>query len=134
MLEKHPEFIIGAITVKKQNVARHIQQDGNKLYNYMMGLSLIEKIENHETCKITRDNRSVKVLSGSSCIDYLQTQIWFHRERAAIVTDNPTDSKHDLGIQFIDWITNMVWSAYEDQYQNWFNIMSAQLHIKQLFF
>ncbi len=66
MLLKYPALQLGAITVKKQNVARHLRSDGNKLYNYMIGLSALEEVEDHLTCKLTRDNRSVKVASGNS--------------------------------------------------------------------
>lgn len=134
MMEKKPYFKLGAITVKKQNVGTHIQNDGNTLYNYMMGHSLIDKIQDHLTCKISRDFRSVKVLSGQSCVDYLQTIIWFHNNKKAILTDNPTHSHTDDGVIFIDWITNIVWSKYEDNYPDWCNLLGAHIIEQQLLF
>jgi len=85
LMTKKPYFHLGAITVKKENVGAHIRRDGNTLYNYMMGHSLIGHIENHISCKISRDYRSVKVLSGQSCVDYIQTIIWFHRNKTTVV-------------------------------------------------
>lgn len=134
MLKKYPDFILGAITVRKEGVDAEFRNDGNTLYNYMMGESLLDYIDSHETCKITRDNRSVKVLSGSSCIDYLQTLTFFHRMRKTILKDNPTHSHTDDGIIFIDWITNIVWSKYEDSYPAWCNALGMHLQEKQLFF
>lgn len=55
MLSKHPEFILGSVTVRKEGVDAAFRKDGNTLYNYMMGVSLLDYIDSHETCKITRE-------------------------------------------------------------------------------
>lgn len=134
MMSKRPHFHLGAITVKKEKVGMHIRIDGNTLYNFMMGTSLIDVIENDSACKVTRDNRSVKVLSGQSCIDYLQTLIWFHREKKTVLKDNPTHSHTDDGLIFIDWITNIVWSKYEDKFPKWCDLLSSHIVEKTLLF
>lgn len=134
MMRKYPDFILGAITAKKEAVNAAFRTDGNTLYNYMMGECLLDHIESHETSKISRDNRSVKVLSGSSCIDYLQTLTFYHRMKKAVLKDNPTDSHTDDGIIFIDWITNIVWSKYEDNYLAWYDLLNGCLIEKTLFF
>ena len=77
MLGKEPHAHLGAITVRKEHVADHIRQDGNKLYNYMMGLGLLDDIRKFQHVNLIRDNRSVKVRSGNSIGDYLQTKLWF---------------------------------------------------------
>lgn len=100
----------------------------------MIGISAIEVVENHTTCKLTRDNRTVKVASGNSCIDYLQTLVWFHKNKALILNDNPKHSHCDDGIIFIDWITNMVWSKYEDSYSQWCDLLKHHIQEKKLFF
>jgi hypothetical protein len=64
----------------------------------------------------TGDMRSIKVDSGNSCIDYLQTILWLHRKKTIILTDNPKHNYNDDGIIFIYWITNVVWSMHEDNY------------------
>ena len=134
MLEKHPDFILGGITVRKEGVDPEFRKDGNTLYNFMMGESLLDYIDTNETCKITRDNRRVKVLSGSSCIDYLQIVTFFHRMKKTILKDNPSDSHTDDGIIFIDWITNIVWSKYEDKYAVWCDSLGKHIQEKRLFF
>lgn len=134
MIQKKPHFHLGAITVKKELVEAHIRNDGNTLYNYMMGESLIELIEDHISCKVSRDNRKVKVLSERSCIDYLQTIIWFHKKKKTILTDNPLHSHTDDGIIFIDWITNIVWSKYEDKYSKWCDMLGGYITEKKLLF
>lgn len=134
LLTAKPHFHLGAITVKKESVASHVRKDGNTLYYYMMGESLLDLIENDDACKISRDYRSVKVLSGQSCIDYLQTMIFFHRNKATLLTDNPTHSHTDDGIVFIDWITNIVWSKYEDKYDKWCNTLGDMITEKKIYF
>ncbi len=134
MMNRYPDFILGAITTKKEGVETPFRKDGNTLYNYMMGIGILNKIDNHTTCKITRDNRSVKVLSGSSCIDYLQTLMFHHKKKTTVLTDNPIESHTDDGIIFIDWITNIVWSKYEDKYFKWCAILDDCLQEERLFF
>lgn len=134
MMAKYPHFYLGAITVKKEGVQAPFRRDGNTLYNFMMGESLLDQIDAHATCKITRDNRSVKVLSGSSCIDYLQTLTFFHRKKTTVLTDNPIDSHTDNGVIFIDWITNIVWSKYEDNFANWCNLLGTHINEQTLYF
>lgn len=134
MMQKYPDFVLGAITAKKENVHAHIRVDGNKLYNYMMRLALVDKIQDHQSCKITRDNRSVKVASGNSLIDYLQTFIWLENNKPAILTDNPRASHTEEGLIFIDWITNIVWSKHEDEYAGWCDQLSGYIEEIELYF
>lgn len=129
-MAKYPDLTLGAITVKKEEVLPHIRKDPNMLYNYMMRLALIDKVQDHQSCKITRDNRSIKVASGNSCIDYLQTYIWMEKNKSTVLVDNPQHSHTDDGLIFIDWITNMVWSKYEDKCDHSYN--QIQAHTKEI--
>lgn len=42
MCEQHNDIHLIAIVVKKENVLGHIRSDGNKLYNYMIRLALLD--------------------------------------------------------------------------------------------
>jgi hypothetical protein len=123
MLAAHPGMHLGAITVRKENVSAHIRIDGNKLYNYMIKLGTLHVIQTHATSKLVRDNRTVKVESGNSCIDYLQTTVWFEHNSMVLLSDFPTHSHMDDGIIFIDWITNIVWKHFEDGQSSAYNIL-----------
>lgn len=123
MLTAHPQMHLGAITVRKERVATHIRIDGNKLYNYMIKLGTLGVVQHHQTSRLIRDNRTVKVESGNSCIDYLQTIMWFEHNSPAILSDAPTHSHMDDGIIFIDWITNIVWKHFEDGVSGPYNIL-----------
>jgi len=53
--------------------------DGNKLYNYMLKCSLLDKMKIHlqGDINLIRDNKNVKVKSGNSLGDYLEITLWF---------------------------------------------------------
>jgi hypothetical protein len=134
LIRNNSDIQIGAITVKKDNVQPHIQNDGNKLYNYMLRLSLLENINSCDTVNLIRDNRSVKVKSGNSLIDYLQTALWFEMGAKTKIIDLPSDSKQVQNLIFIDWINNIIWSHHEDSNSAAFNIVHPAIRRKNLFF
>lgn len=70
-----PDIRLRAITVRKENVEAHIRTDPNKLYNYMLKLALVEEVEHEPNVTLIPDPRSIKVGSGHSMIDYLQTSL-----------------------------------------------------------
>lgn len=128
LLTARTYFHLGAITVNKESVPSYIRNDANKLYNYMIHLSVINGVLEHNTCKITRDFRSVKAAKVNNCIDYLQTIVWLHENKPLLLKDNPTHSHTDDGIIFIDWITNIVWSKYEDKYSKWCDLLGTHIN------
>lgn len=133
-LIKNTDFQLGAITVKKEKVMAHIRTDGNKLYNYMIGQSILPKILTSPSISLIRDMRSVKVESGKSCHEYLQIRLWFDFGTPTVITDLPTFSHTNKCLIFIDWITNFVWSYYEDGANVPFEILAPKLLNQTLFF
>lgn len=134
MLRKNPDLKIGAITVEKVNVAKHIQEDGNKIYNFMLKLSLLDKIKNVQLANLIRDNKSVKVKSGNSLIDYLQMELMFEFLTDTKIVDIPSESHNVQNLIFIDWINNIVWSNFEDSNSSAYNILNKYIDCKRLFF
>lgn len=134
MLNKNPEFVLGAITVQKEKVFSHITKDPNILYNYLIRRSILYKIDKSPQARIIRDNRSVKVVNGKSCIDYLQTTLWFDHGSETQLYDHPTQSHTSLNIIFIDWITNIIWSHYESGRSDSYNILAPKLNNQTFLF
>ena len=134
LVSKHLDIQIGAITVKKFNVQSHIRQDSNKLYNYMLRLSLLEIISNEPIVSLIRDNRSIKVKSGNSLVDYLQTELCFELHSKTQIKDIPSDSKQVRNLILADWINNIVWGYYEDNNATAYNILKSVIKEKHLFF
>jgi len=88
-LARNPDIEIWAITVKKENVQEHIRKDPNKLYNYMIGLVLLDRIRQKPVVTFIPDKRSIKVESGNSLVDYLQIKLWFDLNVSTIIHNNP---------------------------------------------
>lgn len=123
-----------AITVKKENVQSHIRQDANKLYNYMIGLSLLNEMSKHPCITFVPDPRSIKVKSGNSLHDYLQTQLWFEMRSTTILTTEPCDSSANRNIQFSDMLSGIVQGHFEDGNADPWNKLSSNISYKTLFF
>lgn len=134
LLKMHPDLILGAITVNKTRVQDHIRSDPNKLYNYMMKLSILPKVVGLETVKIIGDERNIKVANGRNCVDYLQTTLWFELNTPTVIEECQQASHKNKNLIFIDWIANIVWSRYEDNSTIPFNVILPFLKNETLFF
>lgn len=134
LLSKNQDIKVGAITVQKVNVQSHIRQDSNKLYNYMLRLSLLDSVSNETIVSLVRDNRSIKVKSGNSLIDYLQTELWFELHSTTQIIDIPSDSKNVRNLILADWINNIIWGKYEDNNDEAYKILKDYILEKHLFF
>ncbi len=134
LLQKNPDIKIVYITVKKENVQQHIQSDTNLIYNYMMRLALLKEVDKYSVINLIRDNRSVKIKSGNTLINYLQTELYFSHGSSSKLVDIPSESKAVQNLVFIDWINNLIWSHYEDNNSSPYNILKANIYSNKLFF
>ena len=100
LVSMNPDFRIGAITVNKSKVKQHIREDSNKLYNYMIRLAILDVVKHEPMVNLIRDNKTVKVKSGNSLIDYLQTTLWFEMDSRTKLVDIPSDSKKVQNLNF----------------------------------
>ena len=123
-----------SITVRKENVKNHIRTDSNKLYNYMIGLSLLNEMSNHLAVNFLPDPRSIKVESGNSLHDYLQTKLWFEMQSETILTTTPCDSAASKNIQFSDMLSGIVQGHFEDGNSQPWSKLRLSISYKTLFF
>ncbi len=123
-----------AITVKKRNVQEHIRRDPNKLYNYMIRLLLIDEMANFDFVSFVPDPRSIKVQSGNSLHDYLQTILWFDKEVSTILNTIPCDSSCSHNVQFSDMLSGVVQSHFEDGRSQPLKALGTHITCKKLFF
>ncbi len=128
------ELSIYAITVKKENVLDHIRRDSNKLYNYMLRLALLDEMARHPVVTIIPDERSIKVKSGNSLVDYLQTSLWFEKNAPTRLHCTPGLSHKVLNLQFIDTIAHCIWRRYEFGDVAFYRTLRPHLREKRLFF
>ena len=134
LLQRKPQMQLAAITVRKERVQPHIRADGNKLYNYMTKLLLLHKIKKHPSVDFIPDPRTIKVKSGNSLVDYLQIELWFEHNALTTIHECPSESKTNLGLQYVDFIAHFVWRNYELNSSAAFNVLKRKLDNKVLFF
>ncbi len=131
---KYPEISYRAIVVQKCNVQDHIRTDPNKLYNYMVNLLLLDEMAKHDRVTFVPDPRSIKVESGNSLHDYLQTKLWFEKEVKTVLETIPRDSKYCHNLQFTDMLAGTVAAYFEHGHIDNWNVLSSRIALKKLFF
>jgi len=80
------------------------------------------------------DPRSIKVESGNSLHDYLQTELWFTENVRTILTTTPLDSKGCRGVQFADMLAGLIQQRFEDKNFDHIRACIRALKLKRLFF
>jgi hypothetical protein len=134
MCEANQDIYLITIVVKKENVLAHIRTDGNKLYNYMIKLALLDFMGKFDVVTLIPDPRSIKVKSGNSLHDYLQTELWFTNKASTNLITTPLDSKSCRGLQFSDMLAGLVQSRFEDNNASIFQLASKHIKVIRLFF
>lgn len=130
---------VHAITVKKENVEPKLRRDTNILYNYTVGLSLVERIlqEPQGTrVVITVDRRITSITSGFKFNEYLRYKIWYEKERQDINLEiYHLDSHETYALQGIDVICNSIFRKYNSNNYDLFNILQDKVKSdRRLFF
>ncbi len=134
MVEKQPDIKFLAITVFKEKVTGHMRKDGNKLYNYMMKLSLIEEMCKYDKVLLVPDARSVKVGSGNSLHDYLSINLTYEQRVETELQTQFCDSSCTPNLQFTDMLAGLVHHHYEDSHSKCWNMLRGYITSKPLFF
>jgi hypothetical protein len=134
MCEAHPDIFLHAITVKKQNVQDHIRADSNKLYNYMIRLSIVDRLAKYDDVVLIPDPRSIKVKSGNSLHDYLLIELWLVKGVKTALHTDPKDSSQCAGIQFADMLAGLVQGRFESNRFDCFRLLQPKISLKCLFF
>lgn len=134
LIKRQPLIQINIITVKKQNVKEHIRSDSNKLYNYMVNFAILDKIKSFPIVNFIPDPRTIRVASGNSLIDYIQTKLWFELNVSTTLIHMPMESKFNLNLQFIDIVSHIVWRRYEYNEYRFYKLIKPYISEKHLFF
>ena len=100
----------------------------------MIKLMLSQKIAAHDKVYLNVDQRSIKVESGRSLHDYLQTTVWFEHGAQTVLETMQCNSKNHLGVQLADILSGIVQSSFEDGKSEPYNIIAPCSHIKKLYF
>jgi len=134
MCDDNPDIHLHAVVVYKPNVEPHIRNDANKLYNFMIRLSLLDRMCSYDSVTFVPDQRSIKVESGRSLHDYLQIELWFTKKVKTSLSTRPAESKHHASIQFADMLAGIVQSRFEDGDMPDFLAIAPKVGLIRLFF
>jgi hypothetical protein len=134
LVESNDDIHYHAITVKKENVMEHIRRDPNKLYNYMVRLSLLNRMSVHGSITLIPDPRAIKVESGNSLSDYLQLELWFTKKVKTAIYTKTKHSHQCEEIQFADLLSGVVQSFHEDGENETFTVLNPRIRQIRLFF
>ena len=134
LLKYNSEIKISVITVKKENVQSHIKADANKLYNYMVNFAALDIIKTYPTVTFIPDPRTIKVASGNSLVDYLQTKLWCELNVSTTLIYKPMESKLNLNLQFVDFVSNIIWRKYEYNESHFYRTIKPYILEKHLYF
>ena len=130
---------VHAMTVRKKNVEPKLRRDANILYNYMVGLSLVERILQEPAnarVLVNVDRRVISITSGFNFNEYLKYKILYEGKRLDINLEiNHLDSHEAYAIQGIDVICNSIFKKYDSNNYGLFNIIQDKVKSdKRLFF
>jgi len=130
---------IHAITAKKKNVELKLRSDANILYNYIVGLLLIDCILSEPLgtkVSINVDRRVISITAGFKFDEYLRYKIWYENRRQDIDLEiKHLDSRKKHAIQGVDVICNSIFKKYNSNNPAFFNIIKDKVKCeKRLFF
>lgn len=134
MMQSNRSMELVSIIVYKPKVQEHIRKDPNKLYNFMIRLLLIDQMSKFDHVLFHPDPRSIKVESGNSLHDYLQTELWFTKAAPTILSTVPQDSVKNKGVQFADMLSGVVQQHFEDRKSKPFEAIKHLIKVKKLYF
>ncbi len=100
----------------------------------MIKLCLLDRMCSYDEVTLVPDQRSIKVESGNSLHDYLQTELWFSKKVLTRLTTQPLESKNCLAIQFADMLAGLVQTRFEDVYFTDIRIIYPKVKLNCLFF
>ena len=134
LLGKCDQISLHSITVFKENVMEHMREDPNKLYNYMVKLSLAKHMAKHTEVRFFPDNRAIKVESGNSLNDYLSINLTFELNAITKLKTESADSASNPNIQFADMLAGLVQHHFEDGNSEAWKLLAPFISSKKLYF
>ncbi len=134
LAQKNSSVKYCSITAYKPKVESHIRKDPNKLYNYLIKLLLIDEMATYKQVMFHPDPRNIKITSGNSLSDYLQTELFFTKKVDTALITIPRDSASDKGVQFSDMLSGLIQHHYEDNNSEAFKLLEPHIQLKTYFF
>ncbi len=133
--ERYPnEIQYISVTVKKECVKPCIRSDDNTLYTYMIGMAFLDEMSKHNSVKLIKDHRSIKLASSNSLRDYLRIQLWFDKHVETRLTIDSLNSDETINLQFSDMLAGIVQGHFEDSNSQPWEKIHTSINCKTLLF
>ena len=132
--QDQPQICFHAIVAKKDNVALHLQNDGNKLYNYMIRQMLVTDMAHHASVDFYPDARSIKSGSSNSLHEYLDITLGYELSSRTKLRSHSLDSQYSKNLQFTDFLAGSIHSHFEFGKSAWFNTLTPHISLSRLNF
>lgn len=134
LLRRNTDIKLASIVFTKESAPLMVREKGNEdvLYNFLVREGLLHFLRESLEVKIIPDQRSVPSGSQNSCSDLLKTALWFDEQKEVRLNYAPEESHNNLKLQFIDWIANFTWRAYENKDDEAFRILKPLIQLSVL--
>ena len=134
MLDTATDISLHAIVVDKSLIGKHVHREPSALYNYMVRRLLLSEMAIHDRVHFRPDPRSIKVDSGRSLHDYLQTELWFTAGSSTILETVSLDSRSSPNLQFVDMVSGVVHAHFEfGETRNW-QVLAPHIRVEKMNF
>jgi hypothetical protein len=100
----------------------------------MLKLMLLEEMAEHDEVILRPDPRTIKVQSGNTQHEYLQTVVWYDQGARTKLRSEPIDSGKELGIQFADMLAGVIQTHHQAKRSTPWLTVAKVVRWKPLFF
>ncbi len=128
---------IYSIVVNKKNIDKHLRNDTNIFYNYMVNLIVIPYLERKKVneAHIIADLRITRIAKGLRFDDYLKYKLFFEKKLYIELIVEFLDSRKSLGLQAVDFVSYSLFRKYERKDKRYYQIIEKRVKgEKKLFF
>ena len=123
LLGRHPEIRVFCVTIDKETIKDHIRDNRGMIYNHINRLVLSERIRNESRVTFSPNKQSIKAKDWVCLADYLQSELWFELNSNTVIENSHREDIKSLNHRFIDWIGHIIWSKYEDNESEAYEIL-----------
>jgi hypothetical protein len=129
LLDRHPAIRVFSITIEKKTIKDRIRGDSGRLYNHVSRLVLPDRIKNASLVTVIPYKRSIKAKDSVCLADDLQAELWFALKSNTVIENNPQEGLKSLNLRFVDWIGHIIWSKYEDNESEAYDMLKRRIEI-----
>ena len=122
------------VLADKKHLPKRVVRNLYDKFKWHDSIGILDRMAQFDVVTMVPDPRSIRVKSGNSLHDYLQTELWFEKKAATNLITSPADSATSLAVQFADMLAGTVQARFEHNSTSGFQVIQPRLRLVQLFF